>query len=641
MTDLETWSAEKSADLYGVANWGAGYIGVNKEGHVLVYPQGQGGPEVNLYELVQAAVQRDIELPILFRFNDILRHRVNAIYSAFAAAISEQNYQGRFVPAYPIKVNQQAHIVKVLSQAGNGFVLGLEVGSKPELMAVMGVQELPESLLLCNGYKDDEYIELALLSKKVGKRPIIIIEKSTELQLVLKLSEQLGVDPEIGFRLRVSGRGAGRWEKSGGDRAKFGLTISEILSCVHELEKHKKTHILKLIHFHLGSQITTISNLRVGLKEACQVYVQLYQRCNQLSFLDIGGGLGVDYDGSKTNFESSMNYTVEEYARDIVWTIDEVCTQAGVPHPNIITESGRATTAYHSVLVFNVLGIANSFTNGCDPASVMKNSKQTNVRNMASLLSELTPKNCQETLHDAMELRAEILQQFNLGLISIEDRALADQCYWSLLTQMCDVSKKLHYVPEDLERLPDYLTDTYFCNLSVFQSLPDSWAIEQIFPVTPIHRLNEYPNKHVVLADITCDSDGKIDRFADLRDVKRHLAVHELKKDEPYYIATFLVGAYQETLGDLHNLFGDTNAVHIECAADGRIEFANIVYGDSIREVLNYVQYDKDRLCEKWRNAVEQAVAKGDISLTESAQLFKKYQQAFDGYTYLAPSQIG
>ena len=545
MTDLETWSVQKGADLYGMPNWGNGYFGVNREGHVVVYPHGQGGPEVDLLNIITSAVERDIKLPILVRFNDILRHRVRYIHGAFANAIKEQNYPAKFTLAYPIKVNQQSQIIKVLSEAGDGFTIGLEVGSKPELIAVMGVQDNPGSITLCNGYKDEEYIELALTARKIGRRPIVIIEKASELALVLKVSKNLGVDPEIGFRVRVAGKGAGRWEKSGGDRAKFGLTISEILCCVQELKRHKKTHILKLIHFHIGSQLTSISNLRTGLKEACQVYAQLHKHCNKLEFLDIGGGLGVDYDGSKTNFESSMNYTVEEYASDVVWTIDEVCKQANVPHPNIVSESGRATVAYHSVLVFNILGIANTFQNHCNPQEVQSQTKNSAVQNMASLLQDLSPKNCQESLHDAMELRNEVLQQFNMGLVTIEDRALADQCFWSILINICEVSKKLHYIPEDLERLPSLLTDTYFGNMSVFQSVPDSWAIEQIFPIAPIHRLNEQPTKRVVLADITCDSDGKIDRFADLKDVKHYLEVHDLRKDEPYYMAVFLVGAYQ------------------------------------------------------------------------------------------------
>ena len=600
-------------------------------------PQGAEGPEVDLHQLVNEVKEREIQLPLLFRFNDILRHRVRTIYNAFQDAISEYEYAGKYFPAYPIKVNQHHHIVEVLLKAGEQFSVSVEIGSKPELIAVLGMgHQDTESFLLCNGYKDEEYIELALMAKKIGRRPVIIIEKLSDLDLVLKMSEKHNCELELGFRLRVSGRGAGRWENSGGDRAKFGLTIGEILHCVNELERAQKIDQLKLLHFHLGSQLTSISSLRAGLKEASQVYVQLKKRCGGLNIVDVGGGLAVDYDGSKTNFESSMNYTLEEYARDVVWTLEDICAQSNTERPDIITESGRATVAYHAVLVFDVLGIANTFSHNCDPEQILENTKQLNVQNLAYLLQELTPKNCQESLHDALALRSEIMQQFNLGLISIEDRAAADQCFWALLSAICQASKELHYIPEDLARLPGLLTDTYFCNLSIFQSLPDSWAVEQIFPITPVHRLNEEPTRRVVLADITCDSDGKIDRFADLRDVKRYLPAHSLKKGQPYYFAAFLVGAYQEILGDLHNLFGDTNAVHVDVNDSGKVEFSNVVMGDTIREVLHYVQYERDRLCENWRSAVEQAVSKNQISTSESAQLFKKYAQAFEGYTYLS-----
>lgn len=633
--DIETWSVQRSSSLYGLENWGVDYFGINAEGHVTVSPDGQNGPTVDLFELVKACQLREIELPVLFRFNGILRHRVRAIYSAFKNAIEEHNYKGKYIPAYPIKVNQQRHIVDVLKQAGQEVCLGLEVGSKPELIAVLGIHDNPEALLLCNGYKDAEYIELALMSKKVGRRPLIIIEKFTELELVLKTAEKLGVEPEVGFRLRLSGKGAGRWERSGGDRAKFGLSITEVVQCVERLKAAGKPEALRLLHFHIGSQLTSIGSLRTSLKEACQVYAQLKREMPSLDYLDVGGGLGVDYDGSKTTFASSMNYTLEEYARDVVWVIDGVCQQAGVPHPNIVTESGRATVAHHSVLVFNTLGIANTFSDPCDPNRILEEATHNSVKTMAQLLQELTPKNCQESLHDAMALRSELLDQFTLGLLSLKDRALADQVFWAILWQVSKLSQELHYVPEDLERLPGLLTDTYFCNLSIFQSLPDNWAIEQIFPIMPIHRLNEEPSTQIVIADITCDSDGTIDRFADLKDIKRHLPAHPLRPGEQYYFAAFLVGAYQEILGDLHNLFGDTNAIHVEVDADGKVEFSNVIRGDTVREVLRYVQYGKDELVEAWRTTVEQAVSRGTLSPSESAEIFKKYQNSFESYTYL------
>ena len=653
--DIESWSIQKSASLYGLENWGSEYFGINSKGNITVRPSGQpvagngvtgtspiispdgvGAEGVDLYELVQACKHREIELPVLFRFNGILRHRVKTMYDAFKNAIEEHNYKGKYIPAYPIKVNQQRQIVDILKEAGQDINLGLEVGSKPELISILAIHDNPEALILCNGYKDREYIELALMSKKVGRRPLIIIEKFSELELVLKVAQNLGVDPEVGLRLRLSGKGAGRWERSGGDRAKFGLTTSEVVKCVEILKAAGKENALRLLHFHIGSQLTSIGSLRTSLKEACQVYVQLRKDMPALDHLDVGGGLGVDYDGSKTTFASSMNYTLDEYARDIIWVVDGICQQHGVPHPNIVTESGRATVAHHSVLVFNTLGIANSFSEPCDAQKCMEKASHNQVKMLAQILQELSPKNCQESLHDAIALRSDILDQFNLGLLSLEDRALADQIYWAILWQTSNLAQQLHYVPEDLERLPGILTDTYFCNLSIFQSLPDNWAIEQIFPIMPIHRLQEEPTTQIVIADITCDSDGTIDKFADLKDIKRSLPAHPLRSNEPYYFAAFLVGAYQEILGDLHNLFGDTNAVHVEVDENGKFEFTNVVRGDTVREVLRYVQYSKEELVERWRTSVEQAVSKGMIPPNESAEIFKCYQNACESYTYLS-----
>ncbi len=635
MNELGSWSVEKSRTLYGVPNWGAGYFDINEEGSISVAADGPDGPKVDLNHVVEAIRERGIELPVLLRFNGILRHRVRAIYQAFASAISEYEYQGSYFPAYPIKVNQQRQIVDVIRSVGNEFSMALEVGSKPELIAVLGVHDNPDAFLLCNGYKDRSYINLALMSQKIGRRPIITIEKLSELSLVLDVAEEIGVEPQIGLRLRLAGRGAGRWERSGGDRAKFGLSIGEIVSALAQLKSRGKLGCLRLLHFHAGSQLTSISVLSVALKEAAQTYIQLRKECPNLDLMDVGGGLGVDYDGSKTNFTSSMNYTLEEYARDIVWGLKDLCEQAGVPHPHIITESGRATVAYHSLLVCDVLGIANSFNDECEPEAILSETECSTVKNLAYLRKEVSPKTCQEALHDAVALRNDLIQQYNLGLVSIRDRALGDVCYWSVLNAVCRAAKELHYIPEDLERLPSMLTDTYFCNFSIFQSLPDSWAIQQIFPITPLSRLNEEPDRPVVLADITCDSDGSVDRFADLRDVKRYLPAHRLKKGESYCFVTFLVGAYQEILGDLHNLFGDTNAVHVEVDANGNFEFADVIEGDTVREVLKYVQFEKEDLIARWRVALEQAVSSGKLASSETAAMFKTYSESFESYTYL------
>lgn len=633
MTEIVPWTTARSEELYGFPHWGAGYFHINAHGHVAVTPDGPQGPAIDLADLVESARQRGIELPLLFRFNGILRHRVRAINAAFQAAITEYGYRGRYCPIFPIKVNQVRHVVDVINEAGLPFDMGLEVGSKPELMAVLAIQDNPEALLICNGYKDRRYIELALMAKRVGRRPVIVIEKPSEIVLVLEVAAELGVEPEIGFRLRLAGKGSGRWEHSGGERAKFGLTVSEIVTAVDFLRERGKLDCVRLLHFHNGSQLTAISSLKVGLREAAQVYVQLRKHCPSLTHMDVGGGLAVDYDGSKTASESSMNYTLDEYARDVVWIIKETCDQTGALHPVIVTEFGRATVAYHSVLVFEVLGIANTFSTPCSAETVLAATRAPSVIGMAQLLQDLLPKNAMETLHDAVELRQDILQEFSLGLMSIEDRAMGDQAFWALLNRISGMTDQMHYIPEDLQRLPAMLTDTYFCNLSIFQSLPDSWAVDQIFPITPVSRLNEKPTRRVVLADITCDSDGKIDRFPDLREVKRYLPAHTLRDSERYTFAAFLVGAYQEILGDMHNLFGDTNAVHVE--VDGRVEFTTVLRGDSVRRVLNFVQYDKGALVERWRTSLESAVARNLLTPRESAEILSTYEQAFDDYTYL------
>lgn len=638
MNTLDSWNIDKSKDLYGLDDWGCGYFSINDKGHVTVKPDGtENGPSVDIVEIIDTAVERGLNLPLLLRFNGILRSRIRKIYQAFSSAIKEYEYAGSYVPAYPIKVNQQREVVDVVRSAGTEFSMGLEVGSKPELIAVLALHDDPDALLLCNGYKDRQYIELALTSQKIGRRPIITIEKYTELGHVLDIAAQIGVKPNIGFRLRPSGKGAGRWESSGGDRAKFGLTISEILSCVKELERREMVDCVKLLHCHIGSQLTSISNLRSTLKEMSQIYVQLHARCQNLCYLDIGGGLAVDYDGSRTTFASSMNYTVEEYARDVIWVVGQVCKEAEVPEPSIVTESGRAIAAHHSMLVFDVLGIANTFQTTINPAEVLETTESVVVRDMAESLRDLSPKNCQEAFHDAVALRSDAITQFSQGILSIEDRALADECFWALLQAIMVKSAELHYIPEDLERLPSMLSDIYFCNFSVFQSIPDSWAIQQIFPVSPLTRLGEEPTQPVVIADITCDSDGKIDRFADIRDVLRYLRAHKIQEGEKYYFGIYLVGAYQEILGDLHNLFGDTNAIHIEVEEEGKFEFSNVVVGDSISEVLKYVQYSRQDLEARWQRSIGRALEANKITAQESELITEMYKKSFDGYTYLTP----
>jgi arginine decarboxylase len=629
------WNAAKSEQLYGFEYWGAGYFGVNAQGNVCIRPDGPGGPEVDLHELVDAARQREVRLPILFRFNGILHHRLKTLHHAFSAAMTEYDYKGSYRPVYPIKVNQERHVVAELTRAGRDLNLGLEVGSKPELVAALAMHDNPDALLICNGYKDRQYLELAMMAQQVGREVIVVIEKPSELDLLLTISAEQSIEPEIGFRLRLAGRGAGRWERSGGERAKFGLNVSEIVAALDLLKEHGKQDWVRLVHFHNGSQLTNISSLKQAVREAVQMYVQVSRFSPRLQYFDVGGGLAVDYDGSKTAFESSMNYTVEEYARDVVWILKEACEEAEVAHPTVVTECGRAMVAYSSVLVAEVLGLANTFTTTVDAGAVATKTEDDTILNMAQLLKDLTPKNCQETLHDAVELRQTMLQQFSLGLMNIHDRALGDQCYWALLNAINASTTELHYVPEDLRRLPALLTDTYFCNLSIFQSMPDSWAIDQIFPITPVSRMSEEPKRRVVLADITCDSDGKVERFADLRDIKHYLPAHDLRDGERYCFGVFLVGAYQEILGDLHNLFGDTNAIHVDVDAKGRFSFTNVLRGDTVDQVLQYVAYEKPDLVERWRRALEVAVLAGRITARESAVLQRRYDEVFGDYTYL------
>ncbi|MDZ4785751.1 MAG: biosynthetic arginine decarboxylase [bacterium] len=629
---MEKWNLTKSNDLYRVQAWGDGYFDVNENGNVCVKPN-KNGKSFDLFELTRSLVQRGIEAPILFRFDGIIKNRVQYLQDSFAQAILSFGYTGKYRAAFPIKVNQQKHVVDIVRQAGREFMLGLEVGSKPELLAVLAIHDTPNALLLCNGYKDAEYIELALLSGRIGRRPVIIIEQLYELQAVLDTSARLGVDAEIGLRMKPSSKGSGRWESSGGDQAKFGLSTHEIVLAINQLKKAQKTDCLKLLHFHIGSQITAINSIKRVLREATRMYTEIAKLCPSLCFFDVGGGLGVDYDGSRTNFESSMNYTVEEYARDVVSAIQEACNEAALPHPDIVTECGRALLAHHAVLISEVIDVAPSM--GAvqdleDPPS--DNQILSDLRN---LYRQLSVKNCHETLHDALEIKETILQGFIQGSLSLEDRAYADKGYKHLIAKLKVVSEDLKFVPEDLQKLDEGLRDTFFCNFSVFQSLPDSWAIDQLFPIMPIHRLCEEPKRKAIMADLTCDSDGKIDRFIDLKDVGRHITLHELTTGSPYYLGIFLIGAYQETLGDLHNLFGDTNAVHIEIDENGQPDVTHIVEGDTVREVLGYVQYEAQDLMERLRTSLEKALKAGTLTHEQSATIQKRYKESLEGYTYL------
>jgi arginine decarboxylase len=626
------WDISKSAEQYRIDGWGAGYFKINERGNVEVYPD-QSRPPVDLCKIVEDLVRRGVKPPHLIRFDGILKQRAQSIYGAFQQAIAEFDYQGSYTLTYPVKVNQQRQVVESVKRAANGQAIGLEVGSKPELLAVLSVHDLPKGLLLCNGYKDYQFIELALMATKLGMRPIITVEQFYELETILRASEAVGVVPEIGLRMNPSNRGAGRWAGSAGENAKFGLALYEILEAVKQLKARGMEHCIKLLHFHMGSQITSITAIKKIMKEASRVYTELAKLCPAIEFIDVGGGLGVDYDGSRTNFESSMNYTTEQYARDVVWEIASACSEARVRHPNIISESGRALVAHHAVLVTEVMDVAE--IPAPPPELEPAPSKDEKLQELQTLYRELNLKNCHEVFNDAIGLRDEFLQLFIQGNISLQERAYAERTLRFLFTRIRALKAQLKHVPEDFQILDGMLKDTYFCNFSVFQSILDHWAIEQLFPIMPIHRLNTEPTRKAVIADLTCDSDGKIDKFIDLQGVQRHIDLHPYRSDQPYYVGIFLVGAYQECLGNLHNLFGDTNAVHVDVDETGRARITSIVEGDTIKEVLGYVQYSGDDLISGLNSLIDKAVRAGTMSSEDSAKLMQRYKESLGGYTYL------
>jgi len=629
---LEKWKIADAAETYGIKNWGKGYFAINKLGHVTVQPGKSQEQSIDLKELVDQLQARGIQLPILLRFTDILRHRVGEIHDAFDAAIREFEYQGEYCCVYPIKVNQQRHVVEEILDFGKPYHFGLEAGSKPELLAVLALTNGMDTPIICNGFKDDEFIQMAMLARKIGKQIIPVVEKFTELEAIVKHAEAIGVRPSIGVRVKLATRGAGRWRSSAGFRSKFGLTLTEVLEAVDYLKQRDMADCLELVHFHLGSQITNIRSIKGALTEAARIYVELHRVGAGVRYIDVGGGLGIDYDGSQTDFESSVNYTLQEYANDAVFRIKSVCDECGVPHPTIISESGRAVVAYHSLLVFDVLGVSN-FDRYDAPDEVPFDSPQ-QISDLFAIHRDLKKKNLLESYHDAVQAVDEALNMFNLGSLTVENRALVERLFWAVCSKILRIVRELDYTPEELQGLEAMLSDTYFCNFSIFQSMPDSWAIKQLFPIMPIHRLNEVPTRRAVLGDITCDSDGKIDQFIDLRDVRNTLQLHPFT-GEPYYLGAFLLGAYQEILGDLHNLFGDTNAVHVSLDEDGEVMIDDFIKGDTVREVLAYVQYSAEELTGRLRKDVEKAVRTGKISLAESRQMLRFYESGLDGYTYL------
>lgn len=615
---------------YWIKRWGEGYFDVNANGNIIVKPNRQS-PEGDLFKLVKSLVAQGIEAPILIRFNGIIRDRIQYIRHVFQSTIKDYQYTNQHLIAFPIKVNPQRHVVEIVQQEAHGHLMGLEVGSKPEIIAVLALENNLDTLLICNGYKDAEYVSLALMANKLGRSAIIIIEQMYELNLVIKAAEELGVDAQIGFRMKLSNKGTGRWQSSGGEQSKFGLFSHEIVACLEELQEKGKVHWLKLLHFHIGSQITTIESIKKALQEGAKMYTEIASQYPSLSYFDVGGGLAVDYDGTKTDSDSSMNYTLEEYARDVVTVISDACSSAGVPEPVIITESGRAITSYHSVLITEVIDVASTPN---EIKTLEPPSDHEIIETLLSMDSELSLKNCREMFHNAMDIKERILGEFVHGNLSLKERAHAEKIYQILIDKIRLLYRQLPDIPEEIHLLDKMLIETYFCNFSVFQSLPDSWAINQLFPVMPIHRLNETPTHQAVIADLSCDSDGKIDSFIGRKGPENFLKLHHYS-GEPYYLGIFLVGAYQEILGDLHNLFGDTNVVHAELGADGEWELSRLVEGDTIEEVLNYVQYNTENLKNQLHVLIERSLKAGRLTPAESAQVKKQFKQALESYTYL------
>ena len=639
------WSIDGSLELYSVSAWGGGYFGVNGAGHVTVRPDRNAEREIDLHEVVEQLPARALTAPVVIRFSDILRHRLHALHEAFAAAIGENEYRGGYAAVYPIKVNQQRLVVEEVFRGSADLGFGLEAGSKPELLAVMAMTEdSPGRLIICNGFKDDSYIEAVILATKLGRSIIPVVENFAELGYILKHADRYGVRPQVGVRVKLAAEGAGRWRESAGDRSKFGLFTTEILELVDVLRERGMLDCLKLVHCHPGSQLHDIRRVKQAVNELAHVYAELKRLGAGLEYIDIGGGLGVDYDGSRTNFESSMNYSLREYASDVVYRIGSVCDARGIAHPTIISESGRAIAAHHSVLVFNVLGASRLDRFRVDAeldAPAAGGELPPPVQDLLDAHRSISERRLVECWHDAQQAREQALQMFSLGYLSLEMRGLVERLYWATCAKVRDVVRRMESPPEELEGIEDILSDTYFCNMSVFQSLPDSWAIDQLFPIMPIHRLGERPTRRAVLADITCDSDGKIDRFVSQRETKRALEVHELRPGEDYYLAAFLVGAYQETLGDLHNLFGDTHVVHIRLDEAHGWWIEEVVMGDTANKVLGYMQYDTDELYPRFARDCERAMRDGRLSVAEGQALKRFYERELAGYTYLEPETSG
>lgn len=629
---MRKWRVEDSIELYNISGWGINYFSVNEKGNITATPK-KNGVSVDLKELLDELQLRDISTPVLLRFPDILDNRIEKISTCFKKASEEYGYEGQSHLIYPIKVNQMRPVVEELVSHGKKFNIGLEAGSKPELHAVIAINTDPNSLIICNGYKDESYIELALLAQKMGKRVFIVVEKLNELPLIAKIAKRLKITPNIGIRIKLASSGSGKWEESGGDGSKFGLNSSELLEALAYMEKNNMQESLRLIHFHIGSQVTKIRRIKTALREAAQFYVQLHSMGFKVEFVDIGGGLGVDYDGTRSSYsESSVNYSIQEYVNDSIATMVDAANKNEIPHPNIITESGRSLTAHHSVLVFEVLETA-TLPEWNENEEIAEDDHEL-LREIYEIWDGLNQARMLEAWHDAQQIREEALDLFSLGMLNLKTRAQVERLYFSIAREIYQMAGRSKHAPEELKQLSKLLPDKYFCNFSLFQSLPDSWAIDQVFPIVPIHRLDERPDKTATLQDITCDSDGKIDNFISNGNQSAYLPVHSKKKNEGYYLGVFLVGAYQEILGDLHNLFGDTNAVHISVDEDS-YKIEQMIDGETVAEVLDYAQYNAKKLVRTVETWVTSCVKQGSITVEEGKEFLSNYRSGLYGYTYL------
>ena len=630
---LQQWSVEDSAELYGIRNWGAGYFDVSSAGEVIIRPFGRdGGPEVSVLEIIHEIKERGYDMPVLLRIENILDSQISLLHQTFREAISELGYKGAYRGVFPIKVNQQQQVVEKIAQYGAAYHHGLEVGSKAELIAAVSQLQSRQACLICNGYKDEEFIDLGLHALRMGFNCFFVLEMPGELDVVLDRAARLGIKPQIGVRVKLSTKASGHWSESGGERSSFGLTSAQIVDVVDTLKAHGLLDCLKLMHYHLGSQVPNIRDIRSAVMEATRIYAGLVQEGAAMGYLDLGGGLAVDYDGSHTNYVSSRNYSLREYCTDVVEAVMTILDALDIRHPHIITESGRATVAYYSILLFNILDVS-QIEVGNLPEELPEDTPEP-VRNLKETLNALSLRNLQECYNDAIYYYDEMRQLFITGRVTLRQRTLAERFFWAIMRGIAQEKPKLKQVPKDLLEIDSTLADIYYCNFSVFQSLPDSWAIDQVFPIMPVHRLNEVPERQGILSDMTCDSDGRINHFIDPQGMKTTLDLHALKPGEEYYLGTFLVGAYQETLGDLHNLLGDTNVVSVRIQEDGSYEFVRELNGDSISDILAYVEYDPRKILEDIRRAAERAVREKRLTPTQRYAVMQAYEDGLRGYTY-------